>query len=118
MARIKEYRTAKEVVGPLMIVEGVKGVKFNEQVEVQMQDGEIRQGQVLEVDEDKAMVQLFEGSAGINLESSKIRFSGRSLHLPFKYAFSWAKITGFLWIWFASSGISCSNCKTSNCLKF
>lgn len=82
MARIKEYRTAKEVVGPLMIVEGVKGVKFNEQVEVQMQDGEIRQGQVLEVDEDKAMVQLFEGSAGINLESSKIRFSGRSLHLP------------------------------------
>lgn len=82
MARIKEYRTAKEVVGPLMIVEGVEGVKFNEQVEVQMQDGEIRQGQVLEVDEDKAMVQLFEGSAGINLESSKIRFSGRSLHLP------------------------------------
>ncbi|MGO4938787.1 V-type ATP synthase subunit B [Fundicoccus sp. Sow4_D5] len=82
MARIKEYRTAKEVVGPLMIVEGVEGVKFNEQVEVQMQDGEVRQGQVLEVDEDKAMVQLFEGSAGINLESSKIRFSGRSLHLP------------------------------------
>lgn len=37
---------------------------------------------ILEVDEDKAMVQLFEGSAGINLESSKIRFSGRSLHLP------------------------------------
>ncbi len=82
MARIKEYRTAKEVVGPLMIVEGVEGVKFNEQVEVQMQNGEVRQGQVLEIDEDKAMVQLFEGSAGINLEASKIRFSGRSLHLP------------------------------------
>lgn len=82
MDRIKEYRTAKEVVGPLMIVEGVEGVKFNEQVEVQMQNGEVRQGQVLEIDEDKAMVQLFEGSAGINLEASKIRFSGRSLHLP------------------------------------
>lgn len=82
MARIKEYRTAKEVVGPLMIVEGVEGVKFNEQVEVQMQNGELRQGQVLEIDGDKAMVQLFEGSAGINLETSKIRFSGRSLHLP------------------------------------
>lgn len=82
MARIKEYRTAKEVVGPLMIVEGVEGVKFNEQVEVQMQSGELRQGQVLEIDGDTAMVQLFEGSAGINLEASKIRFSGRSLHLP------------------------------------
>ena len=65
-----------------MIVEGVEGVKFNEQVEVQMHNGEIRQGQVLEVDGDNAMVQLFEGSSGINLENTKIRFSGRSLHLP------------------------------------
>ena len=46
MAYIKEYKTAREVVGPLMIVEGVEGVKFNEQVEVQMHNGEIRQGQV------------------------------------------------------------------------
>lgn len=82
MAYIKEYKTAREVVGPLMIVEGVEGVKFNEQVEVQMHNGEIRQGQVLEVDGDNAMVQLFEGSSGINLENTKIRFSGRSLHLP------------------------------------
>lgn len=82
MAYIKEYKTAREVVGPLMIVEGVEGVKFNEQVEVQMHNGEIRQGQVLEVDGDNAMVQLFEGSSGINLEHTKIRFSGRSLHLP------------------------------------
>jgi len=82
VAYIKEYKTAREVVGPLMIVEGVEGVKFNEQVEVQMHNGEIRQGQVLEVDGDNAMVQLFEGSSGINLEHTKIRFSGRSLHLP------------------------------------
>lgn len=82
MARIKEYRTASEVVGPLMIIEGVEGVKYNEQVEILMQSGERRQGQVLEIQEDKAMVQLFEGSKGINLEKSKIRFSGRSLHLP------------------------------------
>ena len=82
MAYIKEYKTAREVVGPLMIVEGVEGVKFNEQVEVQMHNGEVRQGQVLEVDGDNAMVQLFEGSSGINLENTKIRFSGRSLHLP------------------------------------
>lgn len=38
---LKEYRTISEVVGPLMIVEGVEGVKFDELVEIQMQDGEI-----------------------------------------------------------------------------
>lgn len=76
---LKEYRTISEVVGPLMIVEGVEGVKFDELVEIQMQDGEIRHGQVLEVENDKAMVQIFEGPSGINLRDSKVRFRGRPL---------------------------------------
>ncbi len=67
MSVIKEYRTVSEVVGPLMIVDQVAGVHFNELVEIQLHDGSKRQGQVLEVQEDKAMVQLFEGSSGINL---------------------------------------------------
>ena len=46
---IKEYRTVSEVVGPLMIVEQVEGVHFNELVEIQLHDGTKRQGQVLEV---------------------------------------------------------------------
>ena len=79
---IKEYRTVSEVVGPLMIVEQVEGVHFNELVEIQLHDGTKRQGQVLEVQEDKAMVQLFEGSSGINLEKAKVRFTGRPLELP------------------------------------
>lgn len=79
---IKEYRTVSEVVGPLMIVEQVEGVHFNELVEIQIHDGTKRQGQVLEVQEDKAMVQLFEGSSGINLEKAKVRFTGRPLELP------------------------------------
>ena len=61
MSVIKEYRTVSEVVGPLMIVDQVAGVHFNELVEIQLHDGSKRQGQVLEVQEDKAMVQLFEG---------------------------------------------------------
>lgn len=65
---IKEYRTIKEVVGPLMAVEKVSGVKYEELIEVRMQNGEIRRGQVLEVQEDKAMVQIFEGTSGINLK--------------------------------------------------
>ncbi len=44
---LKEYKTVSEVVGPLMAVEGIEGVKFDELVEIQMQDGEIRHGQVL-----------------------------------------------------------------------
>ena len=45
MAVIKEYRSVEEVVGPLMIVDGVDGVKYNELVEVEMQNGEVRRGQ-------------------------------------------------------------------------
>ena len=78
---LKEYRTINEVVGPLMAVEGVEGVKFDELVEIQMQNGEKRRGQVLEIDGDKAMVQIFEGSSGINLKDTKVRFLGRPLSL-------------------------------------
>ena len=63
MSVIKEYRTVSEVVGPLMIVDQVAGVHFNELVEIQLHDGSKRQDQVLEVQEDKAMVQLFEDLA-------------------------------------------------------
>ncbi|WP_027107560.1 V-type ATP synthase subunit B [Lacticigenium naphthae] len=78
---LKEYRTVSEVVGPLMAVEGVEGVKFDELVDIELQTGERRRGQVLEIDGDKAMVQIFEGSSGINLEDTKVRFLGRPLSL-------------------------------------
>ena len=78
---IKEYRTIEEVVGPLMAVEKVSGVKYEELIEVRMQNGEIRRGQVLEVQEDKAMVQIFEGTSGINLRDSSVRFLGHPLQL-------------------------------------
>ena len=68
---LKEYRTVSEIVGPLMVVEGVEGVKYEELVEIEIQTGELRRGRVLEVNGDKAMVQLFESSAGINLKNSK-----------------------------------------------
>ncbi len=78
---LKEYKTVSEVVGPLMAVEGVEGVKFDELVEVQLQTGEIRHGQVLEVDGDKAMVQIFEGPSGINIKDTKVRFRGKPLSI-------------------------------------
>lgn len=78
---LKEYKTIREIAGPLMLVEHVEGVKYDELVEIQIQTGEIRRGKVLEVSGDKALVQLFEGSQGININESKVRFLGHSLQL-------------------------------------
>ncbi len=78
---LKEYRTIKEVVGPLMLVEGVEGVTYNELVEIKQQNGEIRRGKVLEVEADKALVQLFESSNGLRIDTSSARFLGHGIEL-------------------------------------
>lgn len=78
---IKEYKTIREVVGPLMLVDGVEGVKYNELVEIVQANGETRSGKVLEVNGDKAIVQLFESSQGLKISTSKARFLGKSLEL-------------------------------------
>ncbi len=77
----KEYRTIQEVAGPLMLVQGVEGVAFDELAEIELVNGEKRRCRVLEIDGSNALVQLFENSAGINLASSKVRFLGRSMEL-------------------------------------
>lgn len=77
----KEYQTVKEVVGPLMLVDQVTDVKYGELVEIRLGEGETRRGRVLEADGDKALVQLFEGSTGINLKQCKVRFLGKSIEL-------------------------------------
>ena len=79
---LKEYKTIKEVVGPLMLVEGVEGVKYDELVEIEQANGELRAGKVLEVDGDKAMVQLFESSQGLKISDAKARFLGHGIQLP------------------------------------
>ena len=76
---LKEYKTIREIVGPLMLVDGVEGVTYDELVEIAGEDGSIRKGKVLEVNGDKAMVQLFENAQGIQMSTSKARFLGRSL---------------------------------------
>lgn len=79
---LKEYKTIEEVAGPLMVVRNVENVTYNELGEIELPSGEVRNCRVLEVDGDKALVQLFESSAGINLASSKVRFKGKSIELP------------------------------------
>ena len=79
---LKEYRSITEVVGPLMLVEGVDDVKYNELVEIEQANGEIRQGKVLEINRDRALVQLFEVSRGLKISTAKARFLGKSIELP------------------------------------
>ena len=79
---LKEYRTIANISGPLMLVEGVEGVKYAELVEVELPTGETRRGQVLEVDRDKALVQVFEGTAGIDIPKSKVRFLAKGIEFP------------------------------------
>lgn len=78
---LKEYKGIKEVVGPLMLVEGVEGVKYDELVEIEQANGEIRNGKVLEVNKDKALVQLFESSQGLKISTAKAKFLGHSMTL-------------------------------------
>ena len=77
----KEYRTIQEVAGPLMLVRGVTDVAYDELGEIELADGSRRRCRVLEIDDGNALVQLFESSTGINLESSKVRFLGRSMEI-------------------------------------
>ena len=78
---IREYKTIREISGPLMVVDRVQGVTYDELAEIQLADGTVRRCKVLEVNGDSAVVQLFEASAGINLAQSKIRFLGHPLQL-------------------------------------
>ncbi|MFC1479211.1 V-type ATP synthase subunit B [Planctomycetota bacterium] len=78
---VKEYTSVLEIVGPLLLVEEVEGVKYDELVEIELQNGELRRGKVLEVDRDKALIQLFEGSSGVNVYGSKVRFLGKGITL-------------------------------------
>lgn len=78
---IREYRTIEEVAGPLMLVRQVDGVKYDELGEIELDDGSVRRCRVLEVNGSNVLVQLFESAAGLNLSSSKVRFSGHGVQL-------------------------------------
>ncbi len=77
-----EYRTIKEVAGPLMMISNVENVKYDELGEITLPNGETRRCRVLEINKGNALVQLFESATGINLAESKVRFFGRSMELP------------------------------------
>ncbi len=77
----REYRSIEEVAGPLMLVKGVEDVNYNDLGIIELASGEKRRCKVLEINGGDALVQLFESGTGINLESSKVRFLGKSMEL-------------------------------------
>lgn len=77
-----ETKLIKSVAGPLILVEGARGAMFEELVEVELSSGERKLGRVLEIEEDTALIQLFEESSGINIGTTKVRFLARTVTLP------------------------------------
>lgn len=77
----KEYKTIREVVGPLMLVDCVENVKYDELVRIRQANGEERTGKVLEINEDKALVQLFDSSQGLKISTSKVTFLGHGIEI-------------------------------------
>ena len=78
---LKEYKTVSEIYGPLMLVESVDDAKFGHIVDIEIADGSIRHGQILQVERDKVLVQVFEGTEGINVDRSTVRFLGKPMEL-------------------------------------
>ncbi len=76
---LKTYKTITEAAGPLIVVEWVEGVKYEELVEVELQNGELKRGKVLEAAENKAVVQMFEDIRGMNPQNSKAKFLGKTM---------------------------------------
>jgi len=78
---LKEYQTVAEIYGPLMLVESVDAAKFGHIVDIEIADGSVRHGQILQVEKDKVLVQVFEGTEGINVDKSTVRFLGKPMEL-------------------------------------
>lgn len=78
---LKEYQTVSNIYGPLMLVEKVDEAKFGHIVDVELGDGSIRHGQVLQVESDKVLIQVFEGTEGLDVKNSTVRFLGKPLEL-------------------------------------
>ena len=81
MSKFTEYKTVSEISGPLILVENVEKVQYGELVEIELASGEKRQGQVLETQLDKAVIQVFEGTADAGIRGTKIKFSGHGIEL-------------------------------------
>jgi V/A-type H+-transporting ATPase subunit B len=78
----KTYQTLTTISGPLLFMEATKDVAYGELVEIELPNGEIRRGQVLEVSENKAIIQVFEGTSGLDIDKTLVKFTGETIKIP------------------------------------
>jgi V-type H+-transporting ATPase subunit B len=76
-----DYRTVSAVNGPLVVLDNVKFPSYNEIVQLTLPDGTVRGGQVLEVSGKKAIVQVFEGTSGVDTSATRVNFTGHAMKL-------------------------------------
>lgn len=76
----REYLSLKKIEGPLVVVEGVKGVSYNEIVEIKLKEG-IKHGKVVQIQDDLAVVQVFENTSGMTVDDVSVKFTGRPLEI-------------------------------------
>ena len=76
------YRTVSDVSGPLLVVENTHDVSFNEVVKIRAPNGELLTGTVLETGRGRAVIQVFEGTSGLDTDVTSARFTGDTLKLP------------------------------------
>ncbi len=74
----REYLTVSNITGPLVFVEKIADVKYGELVEIESAEGQLRRGSVLDISTERAVVQVFEGTTGLDVDKSRVRFLGRS----------------------------------------
>jgi len=79
---IKEGRAINKAKGSLLIAESIPGIKFNEIVDVQLSNGEVKSGQAIDISEEAIVIQVFGGVSEVDLIGSKIRCKGETLKLP------------------------------------
>ena len=77
----KEYKTVSQIRGPLIFVDRVSDIAFDEMVEIIDPSGNMRVGRVLEVDKDVAVIQLFLSTDGLDVSRTRVRFTGDVIRL-------------------------------------
>ncbi len=77
-----QYIGLKEINGPLVVLEGVKDASFDEMAEIYLDDGSKRLGRIVEIQGDRCVVQVFEGTNGLSLENTRTKLLGRPITIP------------------------------------
>ena len=79
---IIEYVGVKEINGSLVVIDGVKGASYEEIVDIRLDNGTVRQGRIVQIEGDRVVVQVFEGTRDLSLENSSTVLTGHPMEMP------------------------------------